>query len=150
MDLISKLADALVALNNASPRLPRKEQIEEVLRASEFASTTQAAVDAAMMDAFPAFIVTRDGTLTLTGTITADTVPNEHTLTWSELPSHSGTPYPYLATQGQLVQAADDICAKDQPRDYCNGVDHTWGAYHQRYNQQDWVETRCVHCGATK
>lgn len=31
-DLISKLADALIELNNASPRLPRKDQIEDVLR----------------------------------------------------------------------------------------------------------------------
>lgn len=89
-DLISKLADDLIALNNASPRLPRKEQIEEVLHTklrtaeAEFLmhlfpmysrNEAETAVDAAMMAAFPS----------------------------------------YLVSQEQLVKAADDICAATNP-----------------------------------
>lgn len=53
-DLISSLADQLVALNNASPRLPTKQQIEDVLR--EHFKLLREAVDAGMLASYPVFI----------------------------------------------------------------------------------------------
>lgn len=45
-DMISTLAEKLVALNNASPHLPRKEQIEAVLKAGMVANLASTSRDA--------------------------------------------------------------------------------------------------------
>ena len=92
-DLISKLADDIVALNNASPRLPRKEQIEEVLRA---------ALDPFTLDG-STFIGGQ--TVLLTG---HNDISHSHSITFTGAPTYTGSSY--LATQEQLVQAADEIC----------------------------------------
>ena len=88
-DLISKLADSLVALNNASPRLPRKEQIEEVLRAGlhqPMDELQRMLLDAELLASFPP-------------------MPK----LWKQALEHPYVPI----TQEQLVKAADDICARD-------------------------------------
>ena len=131
-DLISKLADDIVALNNASPRLPRKEQIEEVLRAA--------------LDPF-----TLDGsTFTVLWTGHND-IPHSHSITFTGAPTYTGSSY--LATQEQLVQAADAICAADHP---AGGVScvmrgyHVWGSHDSGRDGPDWLEYRCDHCGVLK
>ncbi len=57
-DLISTLADQLVALNNASPRSPTKAEIEDVLRKGDpqIAALLRISIDSGMFASFPGFL----------------------------------------------------------------------------------------------
>ena len=108
-DLISKLADALVALNNASPRLPRKEQIEEVLRAG---LSEMVVVDRQTGGGFIWSGASQTPMFSLDDGIECVKVDGVigHDLVFA---AGDGSITTYLATQEQLVKAADAICAED-------------------------------------
>ena len=139
-DLISNLADALVALNNASPRLPRKEQIEEVLRAG--LGDKMFIVD---QQSGGGFLWTAGNDIDITFSI--------GTTTWGNSTQVTDTAACNLITQEQLVKAADAICAADHP---AGGVScvmrgyHVWGSHDSGRDGPDWLEYRCDHCGVLK
>lgn len=56
-DLISQLADAIVSLNNASPRLPTKAEIEEVINTTFVKPAIRMSIDAALLASYPSFLV---------------------------------------------------------------------------------------------
>lgn len=81
-DLISTLADSIIALINASPRSPRKDEIVALLR-GPYEEATRTLADAQLLASYPMV-----------------------SWSWAASPT-SWTP----VTQEQLVAAADQICA---------------------------------------
>lgn len=135
-DLISQLADSLIALINASPRSPRKDEIEGLLRL-KIGPLIQAG------DEFCASLdVECEGTITFTGS-GAWTTPAD----WNAgdtLVFTTGAAQPdYLVSQEELVKAADQICAAQQ------GCVHQWGL-HYSLETGEFSTVCCSLCGATK
>ena len=133
-DLISKLADDLLALINAQPRSPTKEEIEElirdrVMRWDPVNHRLRSSADADINVHRPAF-----------GAFATTSMP----LATKAEPcfSHSDCQGEWAITQEDLVKAADEICAQEDHR--CPA--HFDGKHYWQFNPKTQI-CNCA-CGA--
>lgn len=117
-DIISSLADAIVALNNASPRLPTKAEIEEAVRATNVVGSSGRV--ASMRPMSLAEMRSKDG-------VPLAERPETTLLTADDLKTWADTVTPYTTTMaGPPIPAAEfayGVRVPDNPLSVAAGTD---------------------------
>ena len=140
-DLISRLADDILALINAQPRSPTKEELEGVLRQNlhmPIDNLSRMLKDAEALSSYPIFIgLDKASGPDRTVKAVWDFAKNPVLLSVNDCQGE------LAITQEDLVKAADEVCAAEQRCSTHADGQHSWW-YDALRNCQ------CCSCGATK